>query len=237
MGGTPLSQHTLDGNAEIIELNMSKEGEKEEINISISKDVLAGLPTEVFEGKSIVVSGASNVRKAIAQLRKHKLVGFDTETRPTFKKGKLNNVALIQLATEEKCYLFRIFKSGLTQEIIDFLEDPEITKVGLSIHDDFLGLSRIKPVTPGGFIDIQEYVKEFNIVDKSLSRIYGILFNKRISKGQQLSNWETSKLTDAQKKYASLDAVACIRIYDHLKKGGFDPESSPYIIKQDEEKV
>ena len=207
----------------------------EEIEISIPKDVLASLPAENYNGKAIVVSSEKNVRKALEHLRKADIIGFDTETKPNFKKGQQNKVALIQLATEEKCFLFRISKSGLLQEIIDFLEDEKITKVGLSVHDDFLGLSRIKPVVPQGFIDIQSFVKQYRIIDNSLTRIYGILFGKRIAKAQQLSNWETSKLSEAQKRYASLDAQACIKIYRHLKENRFDPLASPYILPDEKE--
>lgn len=210
--------------------------EQSDLKISIAKDILATLPVENYQGKIVVVSSEQSVQKALASLRKADVIGFDTETKPNFKKGKLNNVALIQLATEQKCYLFRICKSGLLKELVKFLEDKNVLKVGLSIHDDFLGLSRISPVHPEGFIDLQQYVKDFNIVDNSLSRIYGILFGKRISKGQQLSNWEASKLTSAQKKYASMDALACIRIYKELSSGKFNPADSPYILKEDEEK-
>ena len=207
-----------------------------EIEISIPKETLASLPVENFDGKIVVVSGENNVKKALNNLRKADIIGFDTETKPNFKKGKMNEVSLIQLATEEKCYLFRISKSGLLQDIIDFLEDESVQKVGLSIHDDFLGLSRIRNVSPKGFIDLQPFVKRFGIIDNSLSRIYGILFGKRIAKAQQLSNWEASRLTPAQKKYAALDAVACIRIFKHLTNNGFDPRKSDYI-KKDEDQV
>ena len=208
--------------------------EPEEIEISIPKDKLATLPVENFDGKIVVVSGESNIKKALSRLRKADIIGFDTETKPNFKKGKINNVSLIQLATEDKCYLFRISKSGLTDEIIEFLEDESVKKVGLSVHDDFLGLSRVREVSPKGFIDLQPFVKQYSIIDNSLSRIYGILFGKRIAKAQQLSNWEASKLTSAQKKYAALDAVACIRIYKHLISNGFDPTQSEYIKKNEE---
>lgn len=210
-----------------------KEENIENLEISIPKDKLATLPVENYDGKIVVVSSEKSARSALEQLRKAEIIGFDTETKPNFKKGKVNNVSLIQLATEKKCFLFRISKSGLLKEIIDFLEDEKIKKVGLSIHDDFLGLSRIKELNPGGFIDLQPYVKQFNIIDNSLSRIYGILFGKRIAKGQQLTNWEASKLTSSQKKYAALDAYACIRIYKHLQAKGFDPLKSEYIKEPD----
>ena len=210
-----------------------KEENIENLEISIPKDKLATLPVENYDGKIVVVSSEKSARNALEQLRKAEIIGFDTETKPNFKKGKVNNVSLIQLATEKKCFLFRISKSGLLKEIIDFLEDEKKKKVGLSIHDDFLGLSRIKELNPGGFIDLQPYVKQFNIIDNSLSRIYGILFGKRIAKGQQLTNWEASKLTFSQKKYAALDAYACVRIYKHLQANGFDPLKSEYIKDPD----
>lgn len=113
-------------------------------------------------------------------------------------------------------------------EVKAMLENPNITKIGLSIHDDFHNLHKIFDLSPAGFIDLQNYVKDFKIADNSLSKIYAVLFDRRISKGQRLTNWEASSLTPNQQIYASLDARACLEIYDFLEKGEFDPASSPY---------
>ena len=177
----------------------------------------------------MLVDQPSNLASAIADLNSVPIIGFDTETRPSFRRGQTHNVALIQLATQNCCYLFRTNEIGFPKDLMDILENPNILKVGLSIHDDFHNLRRITEVEPHGFIDLQNYVKEFKIADNSLSRVFGILFGERISKGQRLTNWESSELTESQQKYAALDAYACIKIYNYLKEGKFDPYSSKYL--------
>lgn len=191
--------------------------------------MLAALPAAHFSGEAIVIDKLENVAPAIAELRNSKIIGFDTETRPSFKKGHLNTVALIQLATHSKCFLFRINIIGLPKPVVDLLEDKDVLKIGLSTHDDFHNLNKIGPISPQGFVELQNYVKEFRIADNSLTRIYGILFGHRVSKGQRLTNWEAETLTTAQQNYASLDALACIKIYEYLKSGAFNPAESPYL--------
>lgn len=203
-------------------------------SVFITKEEMNSLPTEKFDGEIIVVSTEQNAEKAIEDLRRAPVVGFDTETKPNFKKGKMNNVALMQLSSGRKCYLIRLSEIGFADCIKDFLEDSSQLKVGLSIKDDFLNLSKLKAFKPEGFIDLQDYAKEFKIKDLALTKIHSILFDRRISKGQQLSNWEASKLNDKQKTYAAIDAVACVNIYNHLKGGKFIPEESKYYRKEEE---
>lgn len=197
--------------------------------ISIPKDKLAALPAAHYDGEICIVDKEEQLEEAIAELRKSPVIGFDTETRPSFKKGHLNKVSLVQLSTHSKCFLFRINLTGLPQSLINLLEDESIMKIGLSTHDDFHNLNKLQPLQPGGFIELQNYVKQFRIADNSLTRIYGILFGKRVSKGQRLTNWEAEQLTQAQQHYAALDAKACIDIYDFLSQGNFSPSSSPYL--------
>ncbi len=182
-----------------------------------------------FHGHIIVIDRPEQVDESIAILRESEIIGFDTETRPSFKKGALNEVALLQLAVPGTCFLFRINRIGMLPQIIDLLQDPECLKVGLSIHDDFLNLHRIAEFSPEGFIDLQTYVKKFHIADNSLTRIHAILYGERVSKGQRLTNWEAETLTESQKEYASLDASACIRIYTTLSRGEFNPLESPFL--------
>lgn len=182
-----------------------------------------------FHGHIIVIDRPEQVDESIAILREAEIIGFDTETRPSFKKGALNEVALLQLAVPGTCFLFRINRIGMLPQIIDLLQDPECLKVGLSIHDDFLNLHRLAEFSPEGFIDLQAYVKQFHIADNSLTRIHAILYGERVSKGQRLTNWEAETLTESQKEYASLDASACIRIYTTLSRGEFNPLESPYL--------
>jgi ribonuclease D len=201
----------------------------DEIYLSISKDTLNELPISHFSGNIIVVDSEDKVPIAIESLRKHKILGFDTETRPSFKKGVMYKVSLIQLSTESECFLFRINLTGFHPDLKTLLEDESILKIGASVHDDFLNLSRLEQFNPAGFIDIQQYVKQFLIEDNSLSRIYAVLFGKRISKGQRLTNWESANLTMSQQSYAALDAQACLRIYNYLHTGAFEPLKSKYL--------
>jgi len=203
------------------------------LNISISKDELSQLPTMVYPAEVTVVEDAGTARTAVRALNKEKIVGFDTETRPSFKKGQRHNVALMQISTLDCCFLFRLNKIGISDELKAFLENPGITKIGLSIHDDFNALHRSSEVACNGFIDLQQYVKPFGITDISLQKIYAIIFGERISKSQRLTNWEADTLTPGQQSYAALDAWACLKIYEHLRDGGFHPAESPY--RHDEE--
>lgn len=198
------------------------------LTITISKEELSQLPTTRYEGEIVTVESDEAIAAAVSDLQAADIIGFDTETKPNFRKGQMHNVALIQLATREKCYLFRICKTGFHPLLLQLLENPGIHKVGLSIHDDFHSLNRLSTFSPAGFTDLQQFVKDYGISDNSLSRIHAILFGMRISKSQQLSNWEAPELSPAQQHYAALDAHACIRIYDYMTAGLFNPAESPY---------
>lgn len=184
---------------------------------SITKEEINELPIEVFPGSIIVVDTVEKLNQSMLFLNQQDLVGIDTETRPVFKKGRRNKVALIQISTYSVCFLIRLNLLGLTEELYDFLSNKDIVKVGLSLKDDFLMLkARNVKLEPKGFIELQEYVKDFGIEDESLQKIYAIIFNKKISKAQRLSNWEARVLSPRQQSYASLDAWACLRIYRML---------------------
>lgn len=199
--------------------------------LSISKEQLALLPTVNYEGTCRLIESASSARDAVRYLMKQEEIGFDTETKPSFKKGQRHKVALLQLATDDECFLFRLNKTGITDSIKKLLETEDVVKIGLSTNDDFNSLRRLEPtLSPAGFLELQSWVKDFDIADNSLSRIYGIIFGQRISKAQRLTNWEADELTQAQQHYAALDAWACLTIHRHLSDGLFHPELSPYKI-------
>lgn len=198
------------------------------VNISITKEALAAMPAVTFDGHVTVVDTVEAVTPALDYLRSRSIVGFDTETKPSFRKGMTNTVALIQIADESQAFLFRINKIGFVEPLRSFIEDPAVAKVGLSLKDDFHVLHKRSPFTPAGFIDLQQMVRDYSISDSSLQKIYGIIFGSRISKGQRLSNWEAPSLSDAQQAYAAIDAWACLRIFHHLKAGNFNPQQSQY---------
>lgn len=203
--------------------------------LGISKEAIAELPQAVFGGRIIVINSPLDCRKAIKYLMTQPIIGFDTETRPSFHKGQPHKVALLQLSTADECFLIRLNRTGLTPEIKELMESDKVLKVGLSIKDDLHSLSALDTFDPKNIIELQTYVKSFDIADNSLQKVYAVIFNERISKGQRLTNWEAETLTEAQQGYAALDAYACYRIYTHLQSGAFSPDSSPYRIEEPEQ--
>lgn len=184
---------------------------------NITKEQIKLLPLVKYPNAVEVIQTKKSAIKAIEYLNKQKYIGIDSETRPAFKKGTSYKVALLQIATNEICFLFRLNKLGLIAELVELLENKEITKIGLSLKDDFMMLKKRGYFAQEGCIDLQEYVKAFGIKDKSLQKIYAILFKEKISKSQRLSNWEAPELTEAQQKYAATDAWSCLRIYQFLE--------------------
>lgn len=177
------------------------------------KTEILKLPVVEFQGKIVVVYSEKETRKAVDFLLSQPILGFDTETRPSFKKGSVHKVALMQVSTPEICFLFRLNQSGMTPDIIRLLEDTTIPKIGLSLNDDILSLHRNAEFTPGLFIDLQDHMREIGIEDLSLQKLYANIFGQRISKNQRLTNWEAQILSDRQKIYAATDAWACINLY------------------------
>ena len=198
------------------------------------KKQVAALPRVVFEGRIFVVQTEAEADKAVSYLMKQSLLGFDTETRPSFRPGPMNRVALLQVATFDTCFLFRLCRIGLPPSLVRLLSDTTIRKVALSWKDDTGQLRRLADFKMGDFIELQNYVRYFGIEDASLQKLYGNVFGQKISKSQQLSNWETETLTEAQKRYAATDAWACIRLYEELRRL---KESGQWELKEYEESV
>ena len=196
--------------------------------ISIDKAIINDLPIVNFTGRIHIIDKISMVSSAVAALRKAPVVGFDTETRPSFKRGEQHHVALLQLSSLTDCFLFRLKHTGMPSPLKAYMEDARCLKVGLSTHDDFNALHRSFEFTPDGFVELQHMVTKFDISDLSLQKIFAIIFGQKISKSQRLTNWEAPQLTEAQQHYAAIDAWACARIYEHLSQGHFDPLASPY---------
>lgn len=182
------------------------------------KKSISDLPRVTFPGKIVVVLTESEAQKAVDFLLSADILGIDSETRPVFKKGQHHKVALLQVSTKEVCFLFRLNLIGMPSCIVRLLEDTTILKVGLSLHDDFMMLHQRRDFKIGRFIDLQNMVSEFGIEDLSLQKLYANLFHERITKRQQLSNWEAPILTEQQKIYAATDAWTCIQIYERLQE-------------------
>lgn len=183
----------------------------------ITKEEINALPVTGFEGEITVVDRPSQVGRAVEALRGHDLIGIDTETKPSFTKGQHHKVALVQLATEEHCFLFRLNKLGFPAALEELLADKNVKKVGLSLHDDMTALCRRRRFKPAGIIDLQSIARDYGIMELGLQKMYAIIFGEKMSKAQQLSNWENDALTPAQQRYAATDAWACLKIYRRLK--------------------
>lgn len=186
---------------------------------TISKEELAAMPVDAFHGTIRVIDSVQQVDGAVEEIRRQTVLGFDTETRPSFSKGRVNKVALLQLSDENTAWLFRIQRVGLPPSLADILADPAIIKVGNAVGQDIATLCRVRPFAASSFVDLQQFTKQYGIQDNSLSKLSAIVLGFRLSKAQQLSNWESETLQPAQRLYAATDAWASLRIYQMLLAG------------------
>ena len=182
------------------------------------KREISGLPKVLFQGRIITIITPGETEKAVDYLLSQKILGFDTETRPSFKKGQRYEVSLLQVSTYDTCFLFRLNLTGITPAIIRLLEDKKVVKVGLSWHDDLLQLHRRAEFKAGNFVELQDVAEKFGIEDKSLQKLYANVFGQKISKRQRLTNWEIDVLNDKQKQYAATDAWSCINLYEEIER-------------------
>ena len=207
---------------------------KKTIYTKFDKTLIMALPVVEFPGRIITILTAGEAERAVDYLLTQPILGIDTETRPSFRKGEKHKVALLQVSDRDICFLFRLNMLGFVPCLVELLSDPAITKVGLSLRDDFMMLRGRRSFTPGGCIDLQEMAKLFGIEDMSLQKLFANIFGQRISKTAQLSNWEADTLTQSQKVYAATDAYACILLYEELlrlrQSGNYtliQPENEP----------
>lgn len=182
---------------------------------SITPKEMENLEFASFPGKIYVIdSVGAEFNRAIAYLRSQKIIGFDTETRPTFSQDQPRyGVALLQLSGPDKAFLFRINKMGMHRRLCNLMASEKIVKVGAAIHDDIKGLQKKHNFVPASFVDLQKIVCEWGIRDKSVKKMAAIILGFRVSKTQQLSNWEAERLSESQAKYAATDAWVCREMY------------------------
>ena len=183
---------------------------------SISNEDVTALPAVQYEGEIVVVDTPQTLSEACDHLAHQSIIGFDTETRPSFTAGVVNKVALLQLYGGGKCFLIRLNKVQMSKSLTDILHNPNILKIGAAVKNDILGLNKLRHFTAGGFVDLQDIVEKYNIKDKSLRKISGIVLGRKVSKAQRLSNWEAKLLTPQQQIYAATDAWVCVEIYKAL---------------------
>ena len=182
------------------------------------KEKINTLPIVKFDGRVFVVITERDADKAVEYLMTQRILGFDSETRPSFKKWQHHKVSLLQVSTHDTCFLFRLNQIGICDSLVRLLQDHTIIKVGLSLKDDFRQLQQRRKFEPGTFVDLQSEVKKLGVEDASLQKLYANLFGQKISKTQQLSNWEADVLSEAQKLYAATDAWACVKLYEEIQR-------------------
>jgi ribonuclease D len=185
--------------------------------VTISAEEINLLPLRAFQGKVHVITEEKNLSKVIREVEKHPVIGFDTETRPSFKKGQSYKVALLQIAVPEKVFLIRTHHTGLTQEINAIFESHQIVKAGVAIRDDIKALQGIRKFEPASFIDLAVMAREIGLQVESVKKLTALVLGFRISKSAQTSNWEAPTLTEKQLEYAATDAWVCLEIYERLK--------------------
>ncbi len=186
--------------------------------ISITSEELNLLPLKAFEGKVQMITEADKLAKVKLEIEKHEIVGFDTETRPSFKRGQIFKVALLQLAVPNKVFLVRLHQTGLPKEIISIFENTDIIKAGVAIHDDIKSLQKLHNFKPSSFVELATMAKTCGLQVESVKKLAGLLLGIRISKSAQTSNWEAPTLTEKQIDYAATDAWVCLEIYSKLLK-------------------
>ena len=184
--------------------------------VQISNEPTALLPAVEFRGEIRIVEHERDIAAACKTLAEQPVIGFDTETRPSFRPGVTFRVSLLQLSTPTVCYLFRLNKIPLAKPILQLLEDRRILKIGADVAGDLRSLRQIRHFRDGGFVDLQGIAPEWGIGEKSLRKLSAIVLGRRVSKAQRLSNWEAATLTDKQQLYAATDAWVCTRIYEQL---------------------
>ena len=180
------------------------------------KKAIPELPKVEFGGRIIVIQTAGEADRAVNYLMQFPQLGIDTETRPNFKPGGMNPVALLQVSTPEACFLFRLNRFGLTDSLVQLFTSKAVEKIGLSLHDDWAQLRKRKDFQPVNYVELQDFVKPFGIKDMSLQKLYANFFGQKISKNQRLTNWEADVLTEPQKRYAATDAWSCLQLYQKM---------------------
>jgi ribonuclease D len=208
---------------EILQTGLSPDGKKNSEGMvnnkyqeTITVQEIQDYDLSWFRGEIIVVDNHEKFNRVFPRLHKEKVLGFDTESRPSFTKGHRNKVSLIQLAAGNFACLFRINRIGLPAELVELLSDQEVIKAGVAVHDDIRFLKSLRKFKPSGFVDLQRFVKDFGIQSSGLKKLTAIVLGFRISKRQQVTDWEANELTEAQQIYAATDAWVCREIYNKL---------------------
>jgi ribonuclease D len=182
----------------------------------ISKEELQDIPVAKYEGPIHLIDNREDIAACVERINKEKVIGIDTETKPSFRKGVMHRVALIQIATQHEVFLFRINQTGFSDELVSLLTNPQLLKVGIAFLDDIRDLQKIRPFRAKNVIDLNISAKNLGYESIGAKKLSALVLGFRISKRQQTSNWEVKKLSDAQLDYAATDAWICLAIYQRM---------------------
>lgn len=185
---------------------------------TIDNDSVAALPAARFDGRIVVVDSEEMVDAACQELERCDIIGFDTETRPSFRAGVSYKVSLLQLSTPTTCFLFRLCRIRLSNQILKILGSRRILKIGADVTGDIRALHALREFKADGFVDLQNEASRWGIEEKSLRKLSAIVLGERVSKAQRLSNWEAGTLTEQQRDYAATDAWICLKILEGLQR-------------------
>lgn len=185
---------------------------------TIDNDSVAALPAARFDGRIVVVDSDELVDAACEELERCNIIGFDTETRPSFRAGVSYKVSLLQLSTPTTCFLFRLCRIRLSNRILKILGSRRILKIGADVTGDIRALHALREFKADGFVDLQNEASRWGIEEKSLRKLSALVLGERVSKAQRLSNWEAGTLTEQQRDYAATDAWVCLKILEGLRR-------------------
>jgi hypothetical protein len=203
-----------------VELNETKDHPSglEALRISITAEEINNLPLKTFSGKTYVISEPEKLDKIVSEIENYEVVGFDTETRPSFKKGQIFQVSLLQLAIPKKVFLIRLNHTGVTAELAGLFANPRIVKAGVGIRDDLKALQKLRNFEPANCYDLSALAKQAGLQVESVKKLTALLLGFRISKSAQTSNWEVGTFTQKQIEYAATDAWVCLELYEKLRR-------------------
>lgn len=195
----------------------SARSNEEEIPKRLDKETINQFPLIRFHGSVKVAENAKAFQRYASKLRKQRVLGFDIECKPNFKRGPNNPPALLQLATSDQAFLFRLFPVMKLGPLVEILENPEIIKTGVAVKDDLQNLNKIEELKPAGFEDLAQLAQSLKIEQTGLRNLTAIFFKQRLSKSAQLSNWQKRPLTPSQVNYAATDAWISRELYLIMK--------------------
>ena len=189
-------------------------------HVKLSKNEINALPLIQYEGDIEILTSKDNIQAAINDLKNYDIIGFDTETKPTFVKGPLNPPSIMQLACDDKVYIFQFDNDEIFKQLSLILSNKNITKCGVSVDRDLIELMYLSPFDPISFIDLGNIAREKEIPHHGLRGLVAMFLKHRISKGSQTSDWSRIILSDSQISYAATDAWVSLELFKIFDKNG-----------------